>query len=232
MASPARVGARPHRWPLGAAATILLVLSCAAIGTVGALMLRSPGRRSTASASIARGVQPVAPALQGDAVWAAGVRPAPGFALRDQWGRTVSLSGQRGHTVLLAFMDSHCKLLCTLEGPTIHQILGELGSASRRVSLIVVSVNPWEDTAASSRRAAAHWGFGAGSRWLRGTPAELQPVWRGYDIEVVKAQGDVNHSSAIYLIDGRGYERAGFNYPFPAKQVARDLRGLAGARAS
>jgi cytochrome oxidase Cu insertion factor (SCO1/SenC/PrrC family) len=124
-------------------------------------------------------------------------------------------------------MDSHCKLLCTFEGPTIHQILGRLGSASRAVRLVVVSVNPWEDTPASSRAAAARWGFGTAWRWLRGSPGDLRAVWDGYGIEVKRALGDVNHSSAVYLIDGRGYERAGFNYPFPAGAVARDLRRLA-----
>jgi protein SCO1 len=224
MASPLQAGTPARQWPLGAAATAVLVAVCAALGAAGALLLR-PTKREVPQA--VAGVRPVGPALQGDAVWAAGARAAPGFALHDQHGQLVSLSGQRGRTVLLAFMDSHCKLLCTLEGPTIHQILDRLGAASRRVSLVVVSVNPWEDTAASSRQAAAQWGFGGRWHWLRGTPTELQPVWHGYDIEVVKAQGDVNHSSAVYLIDGRGYERAGFNYPFPAGEVARDLRRLA-----
>jgi protein SCO1 len=229
MSSPFRAGARARSWPLGAATSTVLVVACVAVGVAGALMLHSPTPRESTRGV---GVSPVGPALDGDAVWAAGARAAPGFALRDQWGRIVSLSGQRGHTVLLAFMDSHCKMLCTLEGPTIHQVLSRLGTASRRVSLLVVSVNPWEDTAASSRRAVAQWGFAGRARWLLGTPAQLRPIWRSYGIEVVWAAGDVNHSSAIYLIDRRGNERAGFNYPFPAGQVVRDLRALAARRSS
>jgi protein SCO1/2 len=210
---------------MGAASTALLVTTSLALGAGAVWVLHPPQGGSNA---VSVGVQqPVTPALKGDAVWRAGVRSAPGFSLRDQNGRQVSLSGLRGQVVLLAFMDSHCKLLCTLEGPTIHRIMGRLGAAGRSVRLVVVSVNPWEDTAASSRTTAARWGWKGGWRWLFGTPSQLRPVWNSYAIEVKQAFGDVNHSSAVYLIDRRGYERAGFNYPFPAKTVTRDLRTLA-----
>lgn len=211
-------------WPLSAGVTAVVVGACVGLGAASGLVihrLRHPG-----GAAVAASPGPVRPALDGDAMWKPGVRSAPGFTLHDQDGKLVSLSGQRGSVVLLAFMDSRCKLLCTLEGPTLHRVLGRLGAASRSVRLLVVSVNPWEDTAASSRSAAARWGFTGPWRWLRGSPAELRPVWRGYGIEVKQAFGDVNHSSAIYLIDRRGYERAGFNYPFPADTVARELRRL------
>lgn len=213
-------------WPLGAGLTALLVAGCVAVGAAGGLLLHAL-RDAHSSGAVVANAPPVRPALDGDAVWKAGLRTAPGFTLHDQNGGLVSLSGQRGNVVLLAFMDSHCKLLCTFEGPTIHKIMGRLGAATHSVRLIVVSVNPWEDTAASSRQAADHWGFTGPWRWLRGTPAQLRPVWRGYGIDVQQTFQDVNHSSAIYLIDRRGYERAGFNYPFPAKSVTRDLRRLA-----
>jgi protein SCO1/2 len=171
---------------------------------------------------------PTAPAgaLAGDAVWGPGRRPAPPFALRDQANRLVMLSGQRGRAVLLAFMDSHCTLVCKLEGPTIGDVMRQVG-ARRPVTLLVVSVNPWEDTAASSRSAGARYGFGGDWHWLRGSPAELRPIWRAYGIEVIRTASDVNHSTAIYLLDGRGYERDGFDYPFAASTVARDLRRIA-----
>jgi len=221
MSSQARTAAR--RWPLGAASTTLLVSASLALGAGGAWLLHPPRGGNT----VAAGVQPVGPALKGDAVWRPGARGAPGFSLRDQNGRNFSLSDLHGRVVLLAFMDSHCKLLCTFEGPTISRIMGRLGTAAHSVRLIVVSVNPWEDTPASSRSAGARWGLRGNWRWLFGSPSALRSVWNHYDIEVKQALGDVNHSSAIYLIDRQGDERAGFNYPFQAKTVARDLRRLA-----
>jgi cytochrome oxidase Cu insertion factor (SCO1/SenC/PrrC family) len=37
------------------------------------------------------------------------------------------------------------------------------------------------------------------------------PVWRAYRIAVLQTKsGDIAHSDAFYVIDRRGYERAGF----------------------
>jgi protein SCO1/2 len=224
--------ARSRAWPLGARGTALLVGGCLAAGAAGALALHPVARHPRAATAPPLSF-PSAPAgaLTGDAVWAPGRRRAPPFALRDQSNRLVTLSGQRGRAVLLAFMDSHCRYVCTLQGPAIRTILRHVG-AGRRVTLLVVSVNPWEDTPASSRAASARYGFGGDWHWLRGSPTRMGPLWRAYGIEVAQTAGDVNHSTAIYLIDARGYERAGFDFPFPTSQVARDLRRLAPSRAS
>ena len=221
---------RPRRVasPLGARATVALAAACVATGIGGALALRpagTSGRRAAQPATAGGG------GFRGDAVWAPGTRSAPPFALRDQSGRIVSLAAQRGRAVLLAFMDAECTFICTLEGPALSDVQRRVGTRAG-VTLLVVSVDPWEDTAASSRATAARWGFAGDWHWLRGTPAELEPIWRAYGIEVAHTAGDVGHSTAIYLIDGRGYERVGFNYPFPRDRVAHDLRQLAPREAS
>jgi protein SCO1/2 len=215
-------------WPLGPGATAALLLTSAATGATGALLFHRAGAPHLHQVTTPPAARAGAP--RGDASWAPGRRPAPAFALRDQADRRISLRAQRGHPVLLAFMDSHCRFICTLEGPTIRDALQHVG-AGRRVTLLVVSVNPWQDTAASSRAAAARYGFSGDWHWLRGSPAQLRGVWRAYGIEAARTAGDVNHSTAIYLIDRRGYERVGFNYPFAPGQVARDLRRLARTRA-
>src|SRR5207248_9924180 len=108
-------------------------------------------------------------------------------ALRDQHGRLVSLDGQRGHVVVLAFLDSHCHAACPIEGR-------ELAVAERavpravRLTLLVVSVDPWADTPASATAAARRWGWSRPWRWLLGTRVALQPVWRKYGIEVKRGR--------------------------------------------
>jgi len=225
MSSVARPERRAPGWPLGAAGTALLIAGCLLVGTAGGVALHhlrlSHPARSVAVASLP------SHALAGDMTWRAGQRPAPAFSLRDQSNRLVSLSSRRGRVVLLTFMDSRCKLLCTLQGPAVAHVLHRAGQ-HRPVSLLVVSVNPWEDTAQSSAEAAARYGFAGDWHWLRGTPAQLRPVWRAYGIGVERASDDVDHSTAIYLIDKSGFERAGFNFPFPSAKVARDLTALAG----
>ncbi len=217
-------------WPLGGRATALLLAACVATGVAGGFALHAIDTPPRPPAM----VFPTEPAnaLAGDAVWGPGRRPAPPFALRDQSNRLVTLSAQRGRAVLLTFMDSQCKLVCTLEGPMLHQALQQLGPRRAAVTLLVVSVNPWQDTEASSRRVAARYGFLGDWHWLRGSPSRLRPIWRAYGIAVLHTAWDISHSTAIYLLDGRGDERAGFGWPFTAEQVAGDLRRLAPPQAS
>lgn len=213
----------------GARAAALVALACIAAGAA-AIALRGDATRHPAAAT----ARPPA-GMRGDAVWAAGARRAPGFSLRDQHNRLVSLSGRRGRPVVLAFMDSRCKVICRIEGPLLGRILArarDTRTAAGVAALVVVSVNPWQDTAASTRAAAARWHLGSGWLWLRGSPARLRPLWRAYRIEVKRTQGDVSHSTAIYLIDRSGHERAGFNFPFEADDVAHDLRLLGGRAAT
>jgi protein SCO1 len=225
MSSP---GAAPHPergWPLSARVTVLLVAACAAVGVAAGLVLRPfPHEATPATASVAGEALP-SDAFRADATWPAHTRPAPPFALHDQNGRLVSLAGQRGHKVLLAFMDSRCKLICTYEGPMIAKARRELAPHTA-LTVLVVSVNPWQDTPASTRQVAARWHLGGDWHWLRGSASQLRPIWNSYGIAVVRTTGDVSHSTAIYLVDGSGYERAGFNWPFTAPAVVRRLRAL------
>jgi protein SCO1 len=176
---------------------------------------------------------PASGALRGEATWAAGARPAPAVTtLRDQTGHAFSLGSLRGRTVAMVFFDSHCKQQCPLAGRALAAAEGSLPEAQRPV-LVVVSVNPL-DTPASTRAAVRAWGLAgvAPWHWLRGTHAQLVPVWKAYHIFVQPEQGDISHTEALYLIDRRGDERSGYLYPYIPAFVAHDLRTLASARTS
>jgi protein SCO1 len=170
------------------------------------------------------------PVLHGQAVWPAGRRPAPAFVLRDERGRLLSPGAEHGRTLVIAFMDSRCRQVCPVEGRALAQALDALPAAERPV-LLVVSVDPWADTAVSARAAARKWGFPGEWHWLLGTRRELAPVWRDYRIYVRRTTGDVVHSDAIYLVDRRGYERAGYLFPFEPGLVRHDLGVIAGGGA-
>lgn len=170
--------------------------------------------------------EPVAvPTLHGQATWGAGRRAAPAFALRDQRGRRVTLASLRGRTIALTFLDSLCKQSCPVEGRMLASAIGQVGGAARP-QLLVVSVDPGGDTPRSVERAALKWTLPADTIWLLGTPAQLKPVWDAYQITVDPISGDIVHSTAVYLLDKRGYERAGFLMPFVPGLVADDLRVL------
>jgi cytochrome oxidase Cu insertion factor (SCO1/SenC/PrrC family) len=95
--------------------------------------------------------------------------------------------------------------------------------------IVVVSVDPWEDTPASARRAIERFGLASFDwRWLLASRRRLEPVWHEFGIGVRRAAGDIEHSDAIYLIDGRGFERAGMVYPFLPTWISDDLAALGG----
>ncbi len=174
-------------------------------------------------AAAAEAVAP--PQLHGQATWLAGQRRAPGISLRDQHGKRVTLASLRGGTVALTFLDSLCKESCPIEGRMLGAAIRLVGSASRP-RLVVVSVNPAGDTPRTVRRALHKWHLPPGTVWLMGTRSVLKPVWDAYQITVDPVSGDIVHSTAVYLIDRRGDERAGFLMPFIPGLVADDLRLL------
>jgi protein SCO1/2 len=165
--------------------------------------------------------------VRGQAVWPADRRRAPPFSLPDQSGRRFSLAAQRGRPLILTFMDSRCHQQCPLEGRALAAAL-RMTPAAQRPLIVAVSVNPWEDTRSSARSAIRRFGLAPFSwRWLLGSKARLEPVWRKYGIEVRRAAHDIEHTDALYLIDARGFERAGIVYPFPPSWIRDDLGSLA-----
>jgi protein SCO1/2 len=171
-----------------------------------------------------------APQLHGQATWASGRLHAPAFSLRDQSGRTVTLASLRGRTVALTFMDSLCKGACPLEGQMLAASAAQVDLAARP-HIVIVSVDPAGDTSRTIRRALQKWDLPAGTTWLRGTRAQLKPVWDAYRISVIPVKGDIAHSTAVYLIDKRGDERAGFLVPFAPSFVVDDLKTLGSEQA-
>lgn len=198
---------------------LLSVASAAVVGICLGVLLH--GRLAARSADAL-----ALPALHGEATWGAGVRPAPPVALRDQWGRRVSLARLRGRAATLLFMDSLCREACPVEGRLLAAAIRPLAPRARP-HVVVVSVDPAGDTPASIGKAIRKWGLPASTEWLRGTRAQLARVWRAYDITVDPRSSDVVHSTAVYVLDAHGDERAGFVLPFLPGLVRADLRALA-----
>ena len=210
---------RPHRRVLP------LIAAAAAAGIVGGVLYQLLQRPHAAA--------PAVPELNGQAVWAAGARPAPGFSLRDQNGSLVSLRGLHGRTVLLAFLDSQCHSSCPIVGRQLGSVLRRLPVADRPVT-VVVSVDPKGDTPAGIHTALRKWRLdGAWTvHWVNApTRAQLARVWKEYGVVVQPTTNDIVHSLALYLIDRRGDERTAYLYPFLQSFVQHDLARLAEERA-
>lgn len=165
------------------------------------------------------------PSLSGGVVLKPQTVQAPAFTLRDQRGAMVSLTDLRGRVIALTFLDTQCLNLCPLQASLLGSVQGDLGSRAP-FSVVVVSVRPEADTPANIATFANAHGLKAGFYWLTGPRSQLADVWNSYGVGVQVANGDLAHSSVIFLIDRSGYERVGFADVPEAASVEGDVRIL------
>jgi protein SCO1/2 len=135
---------------------------------------------------------------------------AANFSLLDQDGRRVTLSGYRGHVVVLSFMHSLCHGACPLMAEQIKGALNDLAMGGRGVPAIAVSVDPAHDTPANRRKFVAKYQMTGRLQFVSGSRAVLRSVWHAYAIQPLIGNGPDNHSAFVFLIDKRGYWRVGW----------------------
>src|SRR6478609_8963780 len=131
---------------------------------------------------------------------------APGFTLTDQFGKRVSLRSFRGKVVVVSFNDPECTTICPLTTTALLHAKKLLGPAASRVELVGIGANP-EATQVKWVRDYSH-AHGMLHKWrfLTGSLAQLERVWRAYGIEAAVVKGTIDHTPATYVIDPRGRE--------------------------
>jgi len=166
------------------------------------------------------------------------------FRLTDPDGRTVSLGSFRGKAVALTFLYTHCPDVCPLIADKMHAAYRRLGGVANRVVLVAVSVDPRGDTPASVRAFLKVHRVEHELVYLRGSFAELWPVWRHYyigtDAKMVTPEAAlasppspdlVTHTAAIYVIDPQGIAKVLLSGgDLDPEDLATDLRLLASGR--
>ena len=205
------------RWALWAAALVAGV----GVGAAISLLHRSHPAPTVTSAAT--------PPIES---WASGTRRAPAFALTDQNGKPVSLAALHGRPVIVTFIDPLCRNFCPREASVISSAMKSF--PTERPAIVAVSVNPWADSKENFRQDALHWRLAPQWRWGIGSQAQLADVWRRYQVGVQVTKKviagvtvrEITHTGAAYLIDGAGYERALFLYPFDTADVVEAMRGM------
>ena len=170
--------------------------------------------------------------------------PAYDFRLPDQDGRMVSLSSLRGRTVVLTFLYTHCPDVCPLIADSLRSAHEQLGDIAGRVAFVAVSVDPSGDTPAAVREFLATHRVKGELTYLRGSLAQLRPVWAHYYVgsdanevnpEAAAASApspqQVDHTAIVYVIDPQGKIDAFLPGNFDPKDLVTDLR-LLSSRAS
>lgn len=207
-----------ERWwfPIATIVTALLVV----MTVVATLALH---RAQAGPFAIAR-ISPT-PALQGGTDMQG--HPAPAFALRDQHGAVITLAALHGHPVVLTFIDATCTEQCPLMIQYLNWAAQQFLTPQQvtQVTWVAISVNP-HNTPAQVAAFLATNKPAMSLRFLLGTQAQLQPLWKAYYIEVQPGETDVAHTSGLYLIDQQGRERVWMDAGFDPKALASDLQTL------
>lgn len=236
---PARASAARRGWLGFAASFAAVVLAAVALVAIFAVMRARTGPQLARPSGIPASVTDAQINLMGLSPVPA--RPAPGFTLTDQDGRTLSLSALRGKVVVLEFMDPHCTDICPIVSQEYVDAYHDLGRLADNVVFAAVNVNQYHaavsDMMAYSREqrltTIPDWHF------FTGPVPDLRKVWEGYGIAVQapSPDADIVHTSAIYFIDPAGRERfvaspmadhtaSGTSY-LPAGQITAWGQGIA-----
>ena len=154
---------------------------------------------------------------------------AENFRLTNQYGHPVTLSHDRGHVVVLAWIHSLCKNDCPFMAWQIKGALNDLPDHGRSVRVIGVSVDPRQDTPVRRRRFVAAHELTGRMQYVNGSLKTMRRVWRSYGIQPVTPKAD--HSAFVYLVSRHGYERVGFPaIQLTASALAHDIRRLQNGR--
>ncbi len=147
----------------------------------------------------------------------------PLTGLVDQNGTPISLPDEKGHLVLLAFMDPLCVNLCPILGRDIVAVERALPKTIKPV-LLIVSVMP-DRTAADVKEfiktnLTTQWD--PGWHWLLGPDATLQITWLKWGVPL-----EVPKTNFLDIIDPQGYLRVVYPAPLFVSDVVHAITTVA-----
>ncbi len=148
----------------------------------------------------------------------------PDFALRDQSGRLIRLSAERGKVVLLTFLYTRCRGLCPLTA--VHLDTVALESRTRDLSVLAVSVDPKGDTKNAVRAFVRSHGLHAEFHYLTGSVGTLRPIWSAYHVSSARYGSHAYHTLYTMLIDRSGRDRVLYDATATPAVIAHDVRIL------
>jgi cytochrome oxidase Cu insertion factor (SCO1/SenC/PrrC family) len=183
---------------LNASARSLVAAGAAGLVLLGAVPLALAQASTSADPILAQSVAGTS---------GAGGYRAPGFALTDQHGRTVTLVSLRGRVVLLGFFDPVCTPGCPPISQELRQAARLLAGNARQLELVGIVLSPARRSVAALRAFDRQAGLSRLPGWLflTGTPARLQQVRQEYGIASPPAGATAPNRDEAYVIDRTGH---------------------------
>ncbi len=147
----------------------------------------------------------------------------PDVRLVREDGATVQLGEELGdgRPVVLNFVYTTCTSVCPLTSQTFADLQDKLGSASRNVHMVSISIDPEQDTPARLRAYAEK--FGAGPQWQHytGTVAASLAAQRAFN---AYRGGKMDHAPATFVRTTPGNRWVRIDGFATADQLLRELR--------
>ncbi len=155
------------------------------------------------------------------------------FQLVDQNGRQQNQSILKGKWSAVFFGYTFCPDVCPLTLQTLADAQERLGPKAARFQVVFISVDPARDTPAQLKTYLSNPAYPKGTIGLTGSDAQVNAAAKAYYVLHQKAGSgpdyQVEHSSAIYLMDPKGrFNRvvaAGLTPDEVVLQVSEAMRG-------
>src|SRR4051812_5541149 len=148
------------------------------------------------------------------------------FSLIDQNGVRRTEKDFAGKPMLVFFGYTYCPDVCPTTLALMSAALEHMGADAKRLTPVMITVDPKHDTPEKLKSYLAS--FGPEFVGLTGTEDEIAAVAKAYKVYYKPANieaGEVlEHSSVIYLMDGKGAFLAHYSIDTPPEEMARDLK--------
>jgi protein SCO1/2 len=134
-------------------------------------------------------------------------RPAPSLALTTQTGQPFDRIVLKGRPALVTFAFGHCQTICPLIVRDVLAAREAVLSTGIDPAVVVVTVDPWRDTASRLPAIAEEWGLPDGDAWvLSGSVGEVEAVLDAWEVPRDRdaRTGNVTHPALIYVVDSDG----------------------------
>jgi protein SCO1/2 len=149
------------------------------------------------------------------------------FKLVDQNGRPQDQSILKGKWSAVFFGYTFCPDVCPTTLQTLAEAQDRLGPKARDFQVVFISVDPARDTPAQLKTYLSSPAFPKGTIGLTGTDAQVAQAAKAYHAYYQK-QGsgqnyEVQHGSAVYLMDPKGRFSGIVAFGAPPDEVARQI---------
>jgi protein SCO1 len=160
--------------------------------------------------------------------WFPQPRPIENFALTDEMGQPFTLNELKGHPTLVFFGFTHCPDVCPTTLAKLAQIAKDASMPQLRV--LLVTVDPARDKPEQLQQ-YVH-AFDRSFKGVTGEQAQIERLAREFGVAMARVDlgnGDytVDHSAAVFLLDGEARRVAVFTPPFEIQPMAADLHSVA-----